>query len=217
VQTIRVRLFLPACVLAALFVHAPVASAHEARRVGVFGFEVGWLDEPVYAGFKNAAVVSIKDSKGNPVNDLGDSLKVDISLGDQKMGPLSLDPAFEGGGGTSGEYHASIIPTAPGNYVFHLAGTVRGLKVDETFTTGKGLEEVKDPAGAQFPVKQPSASELSQKLDRLGGRVELNKTSAFSGSDKAIKLAREYGLGGIAVGALALIVAVVAAAKRKSS
>lgn len=136
------------------------------------------------------------------------------------MGPLPLDPAFEGSEGTPGEYHASIIPTVPGNYVFHLTGTVRGQKVDETFTTGKGLEEVKDPADAQFPVKQPSANELSQKLDRLAGRVDLNKTSASSGAEKAEKLAREYGLGGAAVGALALIVALVALvalAKRKSA
>jgi hypothetical protein len=90
------------------------AVAHEHRRVGAYELTVGWVDEPVYVGFKNGVVLLLKHA-GKPVTDLGDGLKVEIILGTQKLGPLLLDPAFGKSSGTPGEYRDHTHSHAPGH------------------------------------------------------------------------------------------------------
>src|SRR4030095_9391001 len=85
---------------------------------------------------------------------------------------LEMEPRFEVGEfGTPGDYRADFIPTSVGNYTFHFTGTIQGEKVDKTFTSVKdGFDAVKDPATAQFPIKQPTTNQLSERLHQEAQR-----------------------------------------------
>jgi hypothetical protein len=187
---------------AAVALMAPVF-AHEQRQVGAYQLTVGWQHEPTYAGVENAVQIFIKDTKGKPVNDLGDppSLKVQAITGSQTSDPLDLKASFDpdAGEGTPGEFDATIVPTAPGNYTFHVTGAINGQNIDEKFTSSdQTFDPVKDPSDVEFPAKTPSAGQLSQSIDRLGPRITSAKDDASSAST--------LGIIGIVVGALGLII-----------
>jgi hypothetical protein len=200
---------LRAFLAAAVALMAPVF-AHEQRQVGGFQLTVGWQHEPTYAGVENAVQIFIKDSKGKPVNDLGDppSLKVQVITGSQTSDPLDLKASFDpdSGEGTPGEFDATLIPTAPGDYTFHLTGSINGQNIDEKFTSSdKTFDPVKDPNEVEFPAKTPSLGQMAQSIDRLGPRVDTASKSAKSAKNDASN-ASTLGIIGIVVGSLGLIV-----------
>jgi hypothetical protein len=180
------------------------ASAHEVRTVGAYQFTVGWLHEPAYADEQNAVQFLLKDSRGNPVTDLGDTLKVEVIYETQKMPALSLNPTFDPdtGLGMPGEYLASIIPTRPGNYTFHFTGSVKGQSVDQSFTSSPTtFDEVKEPTAVEFPAQDPTRAQVSQRLDRIDARVAAAQTSAKNDAD----LARNLAIAAIVLGALGTV------------
>jgi hypothetical protein len=151
------------------------AWAHEERTVGRFAFAVGFGTEPAYAGQENSVQLFLHDAATDrPIDDLGPTLRVQVEYQGRKMPPLVMEPDFEiGESGTPGDYRALFFPTRPGDYTFHLSGTVEGQAVDETFTSGpKTFSSVQDPADAEFPAKDPTAGELAQAVERLGPRVD---------------------------------------------
>src|SRR5436853_7637087 len=93
---VRISLFVLAmvCMLGLSLTNTQTVSAHEERKVGPYQVAVGWADEPTYVGFKNAVEIILKDAKGKPVLNLGDSLKVEVVFGQQKSGLLTLEPAL---------------------------------------------------------------------------------------------------------------------------
>jgi hypothetical protein len=160
---------------------AGAASAHERRTVGSVQMVVGWLNEPAYAGFLNAVQLRVNDDAG-PITDVGDALKVEVAFGDQKVGPLALAPAF----GSPGEYRSAMVPTRPGTYSFRFVGTVKGQQVDQTFTSSNTtFESPKETAEIEFPVKDPSAGQLADRLERVEPRIEAVGTTARSQADDA--------------------------------
>jgi lipoprotein-anchoring transpeptidase ErfK/SrfK len=200
--------------LAAAFVLAlsAPAFAHEERTVGAYQIVVGWGDEPAYAGQKNSVQLILATKAGKPVLNLGDSLKVEVVFGEQQM-ELSFEPAFdvEEGFGTPGDYRAWIIPTTPGTYTFHLVGAIGKQKVDERFTSGPTtFDDVADPAEVEFPTKVPTGTELSERLDREIPRVNAAIASARSQAEDRADTARTLAVVGIVIGAVGLLLAVVA-------
>src|SRR5439155_8141577 len=105
------------------------------------------------------------DKNHKPILDLGDTLTVDVSSGG-KTTSLSFQAAFEpGGDGTPGDYRANLIPTRPGTYAFRVNGTIKGVKVDETFTCSeKTFDCVKDPSEVEFPAQDPDNAALARAL-----------------------------------------------------
>lgn len=193
--TVLVSVLVVACL-------ASVASAHEHRPVGPVEMVVGWDSEPAYVGFLNGVQVTIHDPGGKPVTDAGESLEVEVTFGDQKTEPMTLEAAF----GNPGRYVAPLIPTRPGDYAFHLTGEVQGQTIDQTFSSAdKKFDAVKDDAGIEFPAKDPSRAELAQRLTRLDPRLASVSGTASSAEDTA-SLARLLGIVGIVLGAVALIV-----------
>ena len=212
--------------LAAAFVLAlsSPAFAHEERSVGAYHFVVGWGDEPAYAGSENSVQLILATEAGKPVTNLGDSLKVEVIFGEQQM-ELPFEPAFdvEEGFGTPGDYRAWIIPTAPGTYTFHLFGAIGKQDVDERFTSGPTtFDDVADPAEIEFPTKVPTGTELSERLDREIPRVNEAIASARSQAEDRADMARILAIVGIVIGAVGLLLAVLAltggrAAARRST
>ncbi len=199
------------CAMLSLPLALPSAAvAHEHRHVGPFEMVVGWADEPPYVGFKNAVELRLKDRSGKAVTDLGDTLKVEILLGDQKMGPLSLNASDE----TPGEYLAPIIPTRPGAYTFHFIGAIRGQKVDQSFTASeKTFDPVAGASEIEFPAKDPSRGELAERLGRVTSRVDAAQ-SAVREASAAAGQARTLAVLGIVLGALGLAVSLASSRRR---
>lgn len=188
---------------------AGTAFAHETRDAGQFKVEVGWVNEPTFIGFPNGIALFLNDANDQPVTDLGDTLKVEVSFGDKKSGPLDLEPAFSDEEGTKGEYHADLIPTRPGKYTFHFTGTVHGQPFDESFTSSDtGFDEAKDDTEVAFPVKDPSPGELAQKIDRIDPRVVKAQQEAAS-SKKDADDAKSSATTSTVIGNVAIVVAVV--------
>ncbi len=206
--------------VALMLLGAAPTLAHEGRKLGDLEMEVGWGTEPAYSGEVNSVQILLVHD-GKPVVDLGDTLDVEVTFGDQRQ-TFSLEPFFEEGEfGTPGDYRAWLIPTTTGQYSFHFTGTIDGEDVDETFTSGpKTFDDVQNPQSVEFPVQQPSTGELAERI----ARVEPRLASAISNvqadvqttSDDASS-AKTIGLIGLVVGAIGLIVAIVAlvASRRK--
>ncbi len=184
-----------------------VAVAHEHRHLGSFEMVVGWADEPVFVGFKNGLQLILSENE-KPVLDLGDSLKVEVIFGDQKMGPLPLQRAFGKTFGRPGDYRASILPTRPGTYTFHFIGSIKGQKVDQSFTSSeKTFDSVDDSAEIEFPAKDPSRAELAGRIERLGPRIDAVQQAARDATAAGAN-ARTLAIVGIVLGAAGLVVSI---------
>jgi hypothetical protein len=193
------------------------ASAHEDRTIGTFEVAVGFAEEPAYAGQPNAVQLFLNDDRGNAVTDLTDELRVTVTFNGQTSEPFTFEPAFEiGEFGTPGDYRADLVPSQPGTYSISLSGTFEGVDFEgKPFVSGpKTFGDVQDIAAASFPqVTAPSNQELATRIDqestRTGDAVRAASTSAGAADDAAAS-ARTFGIVGIVVGALGLVVALVA-------
>ncbi len=173
------------------------ASAHVSKNLGPYTITTGWQTEPTYVGSQNAVQLFVHDAQGNAVDDIGDGLKVIVSYGNQKTDQLDLMPSFDPDTnlGNHGEFDAAIIPTQPGNYTFHFVGNIKGLPVDQSFTSSdQTFDVVKAPSSIQFPTQAPTASQLAASVNHANSRIN----SASSSSDTALAL----GIAALAVAVL---------------
>ena len=208
-------MFAAALGVALMLLGAAPASAHEGRQLGDLEMEVGWGTEPAYTGEVNSVQILLVHD-GKPVVDLGDTLDVEVTFGDQTQ-KFPLEPFFEQGEfGTPGDYRAWLIPTAPGQYSFQFTGTVDGEDIDETFTSGPTtFDDVDNPQSVEFPVQQPSTGELAERIDRVEPRLAKaigDVQADVHSTDDDASSAKTIGLIGLVVGAIGLIVAIVALA-----
>jgi hypothetical protein len=186
-------------------------SAHGEHKVDRFTVEVGFGTEPAYAGVINSVQLIISNN-GKPVTD-AKGLKVAVTTGDAEPRQMPLEPYFGDDFGTPGDYRAFFIPTAPGAYTFEVTGTLGGKKVDQSYTSGKdGFDEVTDPAEVQYPVQQPSGSQLTNRLDRETTRLNAALAAEREAADDQVAGARRLAAIGLVVGALGLLAAVGAGA-----
>jgi hypothetical protein len=192
-------------------VTTPVA-AHIVKQVGPYTVAIGWVREPTYVGQLSAVQVVIKDATGNPVGDLSaDDLKVVVSTAGQQSDPMSLTPTFDEdtGLGIPGDYEAPMIPTAPGDYTFHVTGTIHSTKIDETATSSDTtFDTVVDPSAVQFPNKLPAVGDLATRVERVDARVQ----SQISAADDAKSSAQGALVVGLAVGGAGVLIGLVALA-----
>jgi hypothetical protein len=224
-STFRTRA-VTALVAAAFISLVPLAaaSAHTGTSVGKIEMETGFVNEPAYVGQPNGALLILMHD-GEPVNDLGDAVTVQVSFGDETTEPQTLEPAFfyEDGeleSGTAGEYQYHFIPSQPGPYTFHFQGTVDGQKIDESFTSGpKTFDEVVDPVTATFPaVTAPTNEELATRLDQETTRADEAMTqaeAAASDAQSAADSAKTIAMLGLLVGTIGVIAAIIALVTRK--
>jgi hypothetical protein len=175
--------------------------------VGAYHFLAGWGSEPAFVGQENSIQLVLTDrATGKPVMNLG-TLKVTAVFGAQTM-VFALEPTFDPdtGLGTPGDYRAWLFPTEPGDYTFHFTGTIGSQKIDQRFTSGSTtFNPVQDSTTAEFPVRTPTMTELSQRVS-----VALPRLATSSQNSRA----QLFGILGMVVGALGLAVAVVALATR---
>jgi hypothetical protein len=214
----RTATVLVGLVLALMWLLATPATAHEEHKVDKYTVEVGFGTEPAYAGVINSVQLIISNN-GRPVTN-ATGLKVAVSTGDAEPKALPLRPYFGEDFGQPGDYRAFFIPTAPGPYTFKVTGTLGGKKVDQSYTSGKdGFDEVTDPAEVQYPVQQPTGSQLTTRLDRETNRLNAAVAAQREAADQDVADARRLATIGLVVGALGLLTAVgvgVVALRRRS-
>lgn len=181
---------------------ATLATAHIVEQVGPYSVALGWVHEPTYVGEQNAVQVVIKNAKGEPVSDLtADDLKVVVTAAGKQSDPLALAPTFDEdtGLGIPGDYEAPIIPTAPGEYTFHLTGSIHGTAIDETATSADDtFDAAVEPTGIQFPNALPALGDVATRVERTDSRAQAAATSAQQANDAA----RGALVAGLAVGGL---------------
>jgi hypothetical protein len=194
------------------------ALAHGEHKVDRYTFVVGFGTEPGYAGVTNSVQVIISNND-KPVTD-AKGLKVAVSTGDAEPKEMPLEPFFGQGWGDQGDYRAFFIPTTPGAYTFKVTGTLGGKKIDESYTSGKDdFAEIADPAEVQYPVQDPSGSQLTTRLDRESARLNATLAAQQAVADDQVADARRLAIIGLVVGALGLLAAVavgVLALRRRS-
>jgi hypothetical protein len=204
---------------------APIVAAHGHATASGFNFVIGWSGEPALVGQPNAVQLFVYDEAEKPITDIpADAISVVVTTAGQDSASMTLAPAFdvEEGFGTPGEYSAEIIPTAPGEYTFHFTGTIHDKAIDVSMTSGdETFDGVVAPADLEFPVKQPTLTEVGTRLDRIDGRIEALQSSApapgavvgAQASAVAASAAADRALLiGAVVGGAGLILAVVAIA-----
>ena len=192
------------------------ALAHETATAGDLALEVGWGTEPAYQGLLNTVQLIVTHAAdGDPVNDPGARLTATITYGDQSQ-EFALTPTYdaEAGTGTPGEYAALVIPTAPGDYTFHVTGKVRGVKVDlKVESSPTTFSPVEDASAVQFPVKVPASDQVAERLDK-----ELPRMAAaadVADVESQVSSAKTLGYVGIAVGVAGIVLAAVALLARR--
>jgi hypothetical protein len=194
------------------------ASAHGEHKVANYTFVVGFGTEPAYAGQTNSVQLMISNN-GEPVKDAM-GLKAAVTTGDAEPKEMPLEPYFGADWGEPGDYRAFFIPTAPGAYTFKITGTLGGKKINKSYTSGKdGFDEITDPAEVQYPVVEPTGSQLTTRLDRETARINAALAAEKEAADDEAASARQLATIGLVVGALGLLAAIgfgVVALRRRS-
>lgn len=152
-------------------VFSSAAFAHEGRTVGEYDLHFGWREEPAFAGLMNGPEIFISAAHGEHAEEgeeaeaehsdeaseaeetvdmstVAVNLQAEVSFGDQTI-TLNFRPAF----GETGHYIAELMPMLPGDYSFHLTGTIGELEVDEVFSSADGqYSSVEPPTDVMFPA-----------------------------------------------------------------
>lgn len=190
---------LAAVALAVLVGGADPAAAHVSRRAGSFEVELGWAAEPPHTDGQNAVELIVSDLGGAPVAVPAGALSVEVVY-DGRSVTLPLTPTED-----AGVLEAPLTPTRPGTYSFRVSGRAHGQPLAVSATCSPSTFEcVEDSAGPEFPVADPSAGQLAQRVESEAGRVERANDRADDARTLAIVAA--------AVGAIALVVAAIALA-----
>ena len=197
---------------AALVVFAPQAGAHETAGVEGYDFDVGWGQEPAFAGDLNSVQLTITTKPGGePVKGVDEGLRVTVIYGKNEL-DLPLTPAY----GANGEYRAWFVPTAPGDYTFRFTGTIGDQEIDESFTSSPTtFDTVQDPVKLQFPVQTGTVGQLARRLDaELAPKPAVGDAAVETSGDGSGSLL--LGVAGVVLGGLGLAVAAVALLRTRS-
>jgi hypothetical protein len=154
-QGVRVALL----ALALLF-PATAVLAHGHAQVGDYELVIGFMNEPAYQGEPNGLELRVTNTKtGQPVSGLEETLQVEVIYGASRKA-LLLEPAF----GAEGTYTADLLPTAAGDYTWHLFGSIDGTAVDVSMTSSPDtFASVRSKAEVAFPGEVVDAAALQEE------------------------------------------------------
>ena len=205
--------------IAALAAPAHV-SAHTIQPAGQYKLAIGWQHEPAYVGIENAVQVIITGPDGKPFTGFpssGSGLKVAVSFGKPGGGtlpstaPLDLNPTADPdtGLGVPGETLASIVPTAAGDYTFHVTGTLGTQSIDITVTSGDTtFNTVRATDGVEFPNKLQPISALQAGVTSAQSRADAVSAAANQAAADA-QSAKDSANRALIVAIVALVAGVV--------
>ena len=149
------------------------------------------------------ATINIEDdgsAAGAGVTGLANSLVVEVThlAADMSASGIPRQMALTPLPEADGRYVAPFIPTVPGPYRFRFVGTIDGMAIDESFTSGPGrFDDVQSATEAQFPRPVPSAREIAG----VAAAAQQQAREASDASTTALTVAAI----GLAVGGLGLL------------
>ena len=191
----RLRRLALALLTAALFIPLTVSvvSAHGHTEVGDYELVIGFHNEPAYQGEPNGLDLFVTDKRTNErVNDLADSLKVEIIFGSSKK-ELEIRPQW----GEDGAYTADVLPTEAGDYTWHIWGDIAGTPVDVSMASSpETFSAVKAKSVVAFPAAEPTAAELQAQAAAAAQSAQTALIVGIAGA--------ALGVGGIIVGVLGM-------------
>jgi hypothetical protein len=176
-----------------LFLVGSAALAHGQIEVGDYELEIGFHNEPAYQGEPNGLDLFVTNTKtGEKVNGLEETLQAEIIYGSSKK-ELALEPQEE----QDGAYTAFLIPTATGDYTWHIWGEIEGTPVDVSMTSSPDtFGSVEPKAALAFPAAEPAAAELQAQA---AAAMQTAQTAIIVGIIGAL-----LAVGGLVVGFLGL-------------
>jgi hypothetical protein len=157
-----------ALVLGALAAHP--ALAHTRAEIGPYVLILGWENEPVIVGERNALLIEITQD-GVPVEGLEGTIDLTVFYAGRSFIGL-LAPTDE-----AGIYKTEIFPTQRGQYEVQLRGQIGA----ETFDLILEPEEVLPGDVLQFPEAQPAPVELQSEIDDLQAALASARNVAYAG------------------------------------
>lgn len=154
--------------LFSLFAFVQPAAAHGHTNVGKYELVIGFHVEPAYQGEPNGLDLFVTNTETEePVNDLADSLQVEIIYGSSRQ-ELEVRAQW----GQDGAYTADVLPTEAGDYTWHIWGDIEGTPVDVEMTSSPDtFSPVRAKANVSFPAAEPTTSELQAAVDAAAGRA----------------------------------------------
>jgi hypothetical protein len=154
-----------AAILAILAFLWPItnASAHGSTTVGDYQIEIGFKNEPALQDQPNGLDLVVTNTKTNkPVTGLEDTLQAEIIFGASKK-TMKIEPVE----GEDGAYTAFVLPTAVGDYTWHISGKIEDTPVDISMTSSPTtFVSVVPQADASFPGRESSLQQLRTELQR---------------------------------------------------
>src|SRR5918912_2452892 len=149
----KIKMLLPAALLAAATLLPTGAFAHEHRTIanGKYDVTVGWDVEPAFQGQKHGDSIRISEAGSNPavpVEGAEKTLKVRI-----RQGATTREFPLRAVFGQKGYYVADLMPTREGDYQWTFVGSVNGEAVNDTFDTADGkFNKVQSASPLEFPL-----------------------------------------------------------------
>jgi hypothetical protein len=146
-------------VLAVPFITS-IAAAHGQTSVGDYGIEIGFHNEPAYVNEPNALDLIVTNSKTNEkVTGLEDTLQAEIIFGSSKK-TLKVEATEE-----DGVYTAYVVPTAVGDYTWHIFGKIKDTPVDISMTSSPTtFNSVETMDDYEFPAPASTSSDMQAQM-----------------------------------------------------
>jgi hypothetical protein len=164
------HIFTVTAALVLLLAFTSPAFAHGKTTVGDYDIEVGFHNEPAYLGLPNSLDLFVTNSKtGEKVNGLEKTLKAELIFGGSKM-ELPIYPQDE----VDGAYGADVVPTAEGDYTWHITGMIESTPVDISMTSAPDtFSSVEPMTKYEFPKPAPSASDLQGQVEAVNRTAQI--------------------------------------------
>lgn len=171
------------------------ALAHGYTEVGKYELVIGFRNEPAYQGEPNGLSLSVMNEETEqPVTGLEKTLKAEIIYGSSKR-ELEVRAQF----GQEGAYTADVLPTAAGDYTWHIWGDIEGTPVDVSMTSGPGkFSVVEAKSVVSFPGQEPAVSDLAAQA---------------AAASQAAQTALLVGIAGVVIGIVGVALALMARRK----
>jgi hypothetical protein len=123
------------------------ADARETRTLADrWTVEIGFINEPAIQADTNGLWLHVTEGD-QAVEGLEQTLQAEVKFGDATRA-LPLIPTPD----EPGVYTSTFIPVQPGDYTFHIFGTIGDQAVDESFTSApEGVGQVDQRIDYEFP------------------------------------------------------------------
>ena len=147
------------------FAEVPVA-AHTHRTVGAYEFIVGWRNEPATTGVLNGLDMGIERHFANNTTAWVEGAETALTTV-LSTGGVSTTKAVTPQDGRPGWYTFDVIPTRVGTYSVRITGTLNTTSIDISIP----LDDVGPASDIQFPVADPTPSDLQDRLNQANAQV----------------------------------------------